>query len=60
MAKSKEIIVKEGDILRIGVLGGKESVYISMEKGRLVLSGGTSIIERIENINTKIENHRLL
>jgi hypothetical protein len=55
MAKPKMIIVKTGKDIMLTVPGeiGVTCVYVCLEKGKLVITGGASIIERIEGENMR-------
>lgn len=50
MSKPNVIVIGEGDELMITTLTGRGTtcIYVSLENGKLVLTGGASIIARIE------------
>jgi hypothetical protein len=50
MSLPRVVVVEEEEVILLTVPGavGKSCVYVSLERGKLVLVGGADIIERIE------------
>jgi len=55
MANPKVVVVEDDVTIMLTVPGavGKACVYVSLERGRLVFAGGSSIVERIEGEGMK-------